>query len=191
MVQYYLMKRLVLGILVAVMLMPVAAIAQDSNYSQERLQEISKNSTLKLSDSQLESVKNNCVAQKSILKSLQLENDRAVRKRLIVYGGIQKELKALEIRISRQGADASELDLLIGKIDQQLDNINELSQRHSDLVADLTAINCQENPLLFAIGIEELRSVREQLLDEAQSLRRSILDAPNTTFLPLIERLLI
>jgi hypothetical protein len=185
------MKRLVLGILVAVMLMPVAAIAQDSNYSQERLQEVSKNSSLKLNDAQLDTVKKNCVAQKAILKNLQLDNDRAVRKRLIIYGGIQKELKALEIRISRQGADASELDLLIGKIDQQLGNINELSQKHSDLVDDLTAINCQENPLLFAMGVEELRNVRERLLDEAQSLRRSIIDAPNTTFLPLIERLLI
>ena len=185
--------RLVISLAVILALVFPAALtnAQDAGFAKERLIEISQNDNYELSAEQIEQVKSSCQANKTKLTQLQASTDQSVRKRLVAYGDIQKELKALELRISRQGADASELDLMIGKLEQLLSSFRVLNQQHSDVVAALTLINCQEEPLLYGAGINELRNIRSSMQSQAEQLKDTILQSRQNTFIPLIDRLLI
>lgn len=191
MLQYYPVKRIIAIFLLFIFLGPGVAMAQDTGISEERLQEIQDKRNVTLSEQTKTRVEETCAANRIKLQTMQRDSDQSVRKRLVLFGDIQKELKALELRITRQGADASELDLLIGNITQQLDNFRELNLIHDNLVSDLNTIDCKAKPELYVAGIEELREVRKRLLDQARSLKRTVIESPNTTFLPLIERLLI
>ena len=115
MLQYSLVKKILLFVLsFALVTQSPIVIAQADNFSQERLTELSARYKVRLDDDKVNAIKQNCDSTKTILKGLQITTDSAIRKRLLVYSDIQKESKALEIRLSRQGADASEIDLMIG-----------------------------------------------------------------------------
>lgn len=165
--------------------------AQEAGLSQSRLDEIVNSKPLALSEQEQQKITTNCKNTQNTLKAMQLTTDTAVRKRLLVYTDIQKELKSIEIRISRQGADASELDLLIGDIQQELNDFNTNSRLHNLLINDMVNVDCQKLPLHFKVGIDELRSVRGQLLGNAQQMKTSVTESNQTTFIPLIDRLTI
>ncbi|MEZ6331365.1 MAG: hypothetical protein R3B12_05205 [Candidatus Saccharimonadales bacterium] len=63
-------------------------------------------------------VSEQCINNKQTIKTLQTATDESAKKRIATYGAIQKEIKAIELRMSKQGADASEVDLLISKLQQ-------------------------------------------------------------------------
>ena len=184
------MKRILFMMVFITVLWPLSISAQSID-NDERLKEVTLKHQVKLSDNQINLVQQTCSAQSNKIRLLQTENDQAITKRIIIYSNIQKELIALELRLAKQGADASELDLMIGDIDQQLSNLRSLGQRHSDITNDLISLNCQDNPDLFVGGLEELREIRKNTLNQAKSLKDTILQSPNKTFNPLIERLLI
>lgn len=186
------MLRIFLVLLSFIIFAPVVSFAQSDDFAEERLKEYQQKHTISLSQDQKQKVIDTCSSHRNKLLVINNANDNAVRERLFIYGNIQKELKALELRMTRQGVDASELDLLIGKIDQQLTNFISLNQRHSNAVFALNSLgDCGQSPELYAAGIEELRTVRSELLEQAKDLKKTIIESPNTTFLPLIDRLLI
>lgn len=192
MLQYSLVKKILLFVLSFTFVTQSPMVfAQADNFSQERLTGFSVKYKVSLDDNRINAIKKNCDSTKTTLKGLQITTDSAVRKRLLVYSDIQKELKALEIRLSRQGADASEIDLMIGKLQQELNQFNEYSQAHSDVVLDLVSIDCKEKPELFAAGIYELRSLRDQMQNSAEQLKNTVNESKETTFNPLVDRLIL
>lgn len=125
------------------------------------------------------------------LSNIQTDTDNATSKRLSVYSTIQKEVKAIELRMTKQGADASEIDLLIGKLQQDLDTFTEQSRYSQQIAQDIQSINCVNNPELYTAAIIEYNEVRRNVYDTATDLKKTIISAPRETFSPLIDRLRI
>ena len=169
----------------------VNATAQNQYNSTEILVELRNKYSVKLESNTINNINKNCETTKTTLKGLQLTNDSAVRKRLLVYSDIQKELKAIEIRLTKQGADASELDLLIGKMQQLIESLNQNSRIHLDIVTSLTAVDCKNNPDLFAAGMYELRYIRSVMQKTSEELKSTIEDSKESTFKPLTDRLML
>ena len=171
--------------------MPLNALAQDNSSALGNLTNIQSKYNISLDDPSKSNVIATCDAQEQKIKSTQAQNDNAISKRMVAYSDVQKEVKALEIRISRQGTDASELDLFIGSLDQQIDELRKVGQEYSNVSNDLLNIDCKQFPELFVAGLEELRDIRSRTLVIASGLKDTVTDSPNSTFKPLIERLLI
>lgn len=171
--------------------MPLTVVAQDNSSSLGNLSNLQTKFNIVLDENLKANVIATCDAQKQKIKTTLTQNDEAISKRMIAYSDIQKEVKALEIRISRQGTDASELDLLIGSLDQQIDELRKVGQEYSNVSNDLLIIDCKQNPELFVAGLEELRDIRGRTIKVASTLKYTVTNSPNSTFKPLIERLLI
>jgi archaellum component FlaC len=185
------MKRIIVIFVSIVLAMPLTAIAQDNSSSLGNLSNLQTKYNISLDDPLKANVIATCDAQKQKIKTTLTQNDGAISKRMIAYSEIQKEVKALEIRISRQGTDASELDLFIGSLDQQIDELRKVGQEYSNVANDLLFIDCKQNPELFVAGLEELRGIKNRTLTIASGLKNTIINSPESTFKPLIERLLI
>ena len=185
------MKNILISIIALTMLTSGTAFAQERGVGtpQDRLLEIKNAQELVLSDAEKTQIITTCSNAQQIIKSNQTLSSNAVKKRLVLYGTIQKELKAMELRMSKQGADASELDLLIGTIQQNIDELASVNRASQQIVDDIVSINCQDNPELYAAGLGELREYRITLLKTSTTLKDAIINAPQTTFLPLIDRL--
>lgn len=188
------MKRVfVLLILLTIAVVPLTtAYAQDAGVSLERLQSLNGSEPAPLLDDTSRGVVvARCAAAQTALLSTQKSIDKAVRARILIYSTIQKELKALELRMTKQGADASEIDLLIGKLQQELDTFSEKSRAYQQLSEDLVIIECANNPDVFAKGLTELRKTHKELQSSAEELHKIITSSPESTFNPLIDRLTI
>lgn len=166
--------------------------AQDSGASLERLQALSDSGQIPILDEPTKAVViARCQAAQDAIRTSQKAIDVAVRKRILLYGTMQKELKALEMRMTKQGADASEIDLLIGKIQQELDKFAENSRIYQQLSEDLAIIDCVANPDVFVNGLNTLRLNQKNLQLTALNLYSIISQSPESTFNPLIDRLTI
>lgn len=180
-------------ILLATIVFPLSTVhAQDAEASLERLRITGDAEQIPVLDELTKSiVVARCQAAQSAVRSSQKPIDMAVRARLLTYSTIQKELKALEIRMTKQGADASEIDLLIGKIQQELDKFSQKSRTYQQLSEDLIVIDCAANPDIFANGLNNLRQTQKELKATAADLYAIIINSPESTFNPLIDRLTI
>lgn len=181
------------GVLVFILVAIVtpAVYAEGAIGPTERLQELQQNRGVVVTPEQRDSVSKQCNENKPQLLTLRDAEDAAVRKRLTVYSTIQKEVKAIELRMSKQGADASEIDLFIGKLQQDLDAFTEQARYSEQLAEDIATIDCSATPEYYQAAVEEYAENREKLLATATELRSMVQDAPNTTFSPLIDRLRI
>lgn len=180
-----------LTIFVLVLSLATPAVAQQKISSLERLQTISSQQQNIYSPEKLAEVSARCPESQKKILVLQRQNNLLIQKRLSIYGDLQKEMKALEIRLARQGADASELDLLIGKQQVALENFTENQKNYDILISDLRAINCAENPSLYLAGISEIYKYQQKLQESARAVYMILYESPSTTFFPLSERLRI
>jgi hypothetical protein len=93
--------------------------------------------------------------------------------------------------MTKQGADASEVDLLIGKLQQNLDIFIEQS-RYTQLLSEAIAtIDCNTSPETYVSAMQEYKDARQLLYQSAAELKNSVLAAKQQTFDPLIDRLRI
>ena len=120
---------------------------------------------------------------------LQANSSVAVTKRLGAYSNLQNEIRAIELRMMRQGVDASELDLFIGKIQEGQDNLTVAADNFGTAADDIRLIDCQKRPEQFKAGLTELKFLHKQLVDTSAKLRILIEKSPYTTFGPLKSRL--
>ncbi len=185
------MKRWISIIGAMVLLVPVAAYAEGDTDSSVRLQEIKDRQAISIAAEQRDSTINLCQTGKATLAQVQIADDSAVKKRLTVYSGIQKEVKAIELRMTKQGADASEVDLLIGKLQQSLDSFSEQARYTQQLAEDISTIDCLASPELYVAAIKEYKEVRQSVYASARDLKNTIMTAQQQTFNPLIDRLRI
>lgn len=167
------------------------AIAQQKILPSERLQLLYDEQQITYTPEKLADVSARCVDSQNKLLFLQRQNNLLVQKRLSVYGDLQKDMRALEHRLARQGADASELDLLIGKQQVALEAMQNTHKNYDSLISDLRNINCAQNPALFLAGIAEIYKQQQKLKEDSSNVYVILQESPKTTFLPLAERLKI
>ena len=183
--------KYLLSFFVLVLVVATPAIAQQNISPLERLQTLYNQQQNTYTPEKLADVSIRCPESQKKLLVLQRQNNLFIQKRLSVYGDLQKEMKALELRLARQGADASELDLLIGKQQVALEAFKESQKNYDILISDLRAINCAENPGFFLAGIAEIYKQQQKLQESAIAVYEILHESPNTTFFPLSERLKI
>lgn len=183
-------KLLALVMLLAIFA-PAIVYAEDftPQTSEDRLTQALQIQGLSLSDNDKLFTSQKCQIAQQKLANLQDKTDKAVRQRIDNYTVIQKELLALKLRMFRQAVDASEIDLLIGKIQQGIDNLLLASNAYGTTVNDLQSINCADKPELFRAGVLLMRGQRLKLLTSAQSLYITVKNADTLAFNQLKKRL--
>ncbi|MEI6237035.1 MAG: hypothetical protein WCP03_00335 [Candidatus Saccharibacteria bacterium] len=188
--------RLVLiTIAVSVIFTPLYAFAEDNistaNNREERLTKAVAEQQIVLDDATKLTIQNRCITSQDILKGIQASSDLLVRKRLDLYSDIQKELQAIKLRMIKQGADASETDLLTGKLQQGLDNFTIQANSQGTALDDAIGTDCVQKPEQFRVALLILRVQRVKLLDSAANLKSIMNNSINSIFDQLKKRLVI
>lgn len=185
------MKLFITTILLAIVAISPVVVAEGVIGSTERLQDIQQRRSISLSDEQKSTAILQCNQGKTQIVTIQSASDSSVKKRLAIYETIQKEIKAIELRMSKQGADASEIDLLIGTLQQNLDAFTEQARYSQQLAEDISTIDCAATPELYRAAADEYMDTRNNLYSTSAELKKIIIVAPKSTFAPLADRLKI
>lgn len=174
-----------------VLFLPVTASAEDFNPEtpQDRLMKAMQIQGLSLSDTDKQNLAQKCQAAQEKLTFLREKTDTLARQRIEDFTVIQKELLAMKLRMARQGVDASEIDLLIGKIQQSIDSFLLASNTYGSTIDDLVSINCAERPELFKAGLIMLRGQNLQLVEAADEMNSIIKKSDSLAFTQLSKRL--
>jgi small-conductance mechanosensitive channel len=185
------MKLFVTTVLLALLTITPAVVAEGVIGSTERLQELQQRRSVTVPEDQKSTIIAQCGQGKANVIVIQAATESSVKKRLAIYETIQKEIKAIELRMSKQGADASEIDLLIGKLQQNLDAFTEKARYSQQLAEDISTIDCNASPEIYKAAADEYIETRNNLYTTAAELKKIIITAPNDTFTPLADRLKI
>lgn len=183
--------RFIALFLVVATFMPIAAHAEDfmPQTSEDRLTQALQVQGLNLSDTDKLNTTQKCQKAQQKLSDLGDKTDATARQRINDFTVIQKELLAMKLRMARQGVDASEIDLLIGKIQQGIDNFLLASNAYGTTVDDILSINCTEKPELFRAGIILMRAQNQKLLNAADDLNYILKTSNSLAFEQLKKRL--
>lgn len=127
-------------------------------------------------------------AQQQLIK-IQDNTDKLIGLRIETYSSFQRELQAIKLRMARQGVDASEIDLLIGKLQQSLDTLTLKADTYGTTLDDVITVDCMQKPEQFKAGLILLRAQRTEVFKSANSLRTIMEDAQQNTFTQLKKRL--
>jgi hypothetical protein len=175
---------------------PLKILAQTTDISNgtssdERLSQAVVTQNIVLDDASKASIVSKCQNAQSSLKLIQNDTDRLVRARIDTYSYIQDELQAIKLRMIRQGADASEADLLTGRIQQALDQFTLQADHYGTSLDDVVGVDCQQKPEQFKAGLIIMRLQRAKLLDDAINLKNIINNSDSSIFNQLKKRLTI
>jgi len=187
--------RIVVVSLVTVgLFIPVSVFAvEQSNDSQlstdQRLTNAVNDQHLVLDDTTKALLNQKCQVAQANLQKLQEKTDTVVESRINTYTTFQKELQAIKLRMARQGVDASEIDLLIGKLQQGIDDLTLTANNYGTTLKDTVTVDCVQKPEQFQAGLVVLRSRQPLLLRSADNLKKIMNDANTSTFLQLKKRL--
>jgi len=190
-------RLLTIIMLVAVFFVPLRVLAVDASSSdgqlsrEQRLTNAVNGQKLALDDVKKAILVQKCQAAQESLLKLQEKSDKLVELRADTYGTFQKELQAIKLRMARQGVDASEIDLLIGKIQQGLDTFTLVADAYGTSLDDVIAVDCTQKPEQFQAGLVVLRAKRATLLASADNLKRVMDHAKQNTFSQLKKRLTV
>lgn len=188
------LRKTILITFVAIMLIfPVSTFAQQSpsTTSDERLSKAVAEQQLTLSDAEKQTLSDKCQAAQKQLIAIKSKTDKVVQLRVSTYSTIQKELQAMKLRMARQGVDASEIDLLIGKIQQSLDKLTISADDYGLALKDIISLDCGQKPEQFMAGLIIVRAQQAKLLDSARQLTATLESANNGTFNQLKKRLTV
>lgn len=184
-------RRLLLIGLICLVAGVSSALAEMPATTDIRLQQAVIDNDIVLGDSQRASIVANCQNAQVILSKIQQNTGSLIEERYTFYVGIQQELQAIKLRMVRQGADASETDLLTGKIQQGLDDLGLKADDYRVSLADVVGVDCQQQPEYFQAGLVVVRLKRAMLLDSALQLKETVQDPDNNIFSQLKQRLVI
>lgn len=177
-------------IVIVTFLIPINAYAQNEfSTTESRLAGAQQKQGVFLDDAAKANVINNCQKVQNTLVVSRQNSDKNIQKRIVFYSDVQKELQAIELRMMRQGVDSSEMDLLIGKIQQSLDEFTVKADEYGVVLSDLIIVDCKSKPEQFYGGVVELRQKRAELNSSASKLKDVLADSKSSTFIPLKNRL--
>jgi hypothetical protein len=158
---------------------------------EKRLKSAVEERKITLTQEDKQDIQKKCKASQEIIRESQTDANRAVSKRTEIYQDLKKELQALSLRFSRQAVDASELDLLVGKLTQGLDSFNQKSDTLNGAYQDALIINCKNKPEEFKAAVIILRAQHSYVYEESQDLRALFANAKTNTYPQLKERLTV
>jgi hypothetical protein len=188
-------RLLIMAVAITVIFLPLNTIAEDnianSTNRDERLNKAVADQQIVLDESTKAFLQSKCQSAQLILSNIQNETEGLIRKRLDTYSDIQKELQAIKLRMIRQGADASETDLLTGKIQQSLDAFTIQADRYGTSLDDVVLVDCVQKPEQFKTALLLMRTQRSKLLDLANELKSIMNGSDNNVFKQLKKRLII
>jgi len=151
------LKILSLVILLELLLWPANILAENATNNASdptsRLQLALDNSKITLDDTTKANIVSKCQGAQIVLRNVQLETDKATRRRTGVYNSIIIDLQAIKLRMNRQGSDASETDLLTGKLQEIVDQFTIAVDSYGTTLSDLIAIDCTAQPEQFEAGL--------------------------------------
>lgn len=183
---------LVVALFVPLKVFAVDAASGDGQLTREqRLANAVNDQKLVLDDAKKAVIVQKCQVAQERLQKLQEKSDKLVELRADTYGTFQKELQAIKLRMARQGVDASEIDLLIGKIQQGLDTFTLAADAYGTSLDDVIAVDCVQKPEQFQAGLVVLRTKRATLLASADTLKSIMGHAKQNTFNQLKKRLTV
>lgn len=182
-------------LITSVFFLPLKVLAETGSggisTKDERLLKAVQETKISLDDTAKTDIAAKCKNAQIVLKTLQDEADFTIRERITAYSGIQKDLQAIKLRMAKQGADASETDLLTGKIQQLLDEFTLQADKYGVALDDIISIDCAQKPEQFKAGLIMMRVERANLLQSADGLKKIIQNADNDIFNQLKKRLSI
>jgi hypothetical protein len=184
-------KRLLAIGLICSGFVALPVLAQATTTTTERLQQAATDSATNLSSEQQANITAKCLGAQTILYKIQRSTDSLIEERYALYTTIQQELQAIKLRMIRQGADASETDLLTGRIQQSLEDFGIKAEDYKLALSDVISINCQQQPVLFQAGMVAMRLKRALLLDSSLQLKGVMQNADDDVFGQLKRRLII
>lgn len=190
-------RALLVFIVATILSIPFESVtAQDSSAGitgtrESRLNQAVIEQNVSISDGQRALLIEKCQNAQILLRQQQEKTDKLVRLRIETYETIQKELQAIKLRMGRQGVDASEIDLLIGKLQQGLDKFTLASNAYGAAIDDISTIDCAQKPEQFLAGLLVARTKRALLYESAANLKRILEVAQDGTFYQLKKRLTV
>lgn len=191
------LKRYILIILVIIgLFLPWQVLAQTIDFSSnttsdERLSQAVITQNVVLDDTSKSIIISRCQNAQNLLRPIQDNTNKLVQARIDTYSYIQDELQAIKLRMIRQGADASEADLLTGRIQQALDQFTIQADRYGTSLDDVIGVNCQQQPEQFKAGLIVMRLQRAKLFNDAINLKNIINNSDTNIFNQLKKRLTI
>ncbi len=188
--KFLIVNLVVLMGLLASVAISTSVLAENAyNDTTSRLNSLVDKYSIKLDEQSTQLVVNNCNQVQAEVSKNQISAATHVRQRIALYSDLQNEIKALELRMMRQGVDASELDLLIGKIQEKQDELNLAADKLGTAGDDIRIIDCQSKPAQFKAGLKEYQQQQKKLVEVAKEARQLMTNSPNSTFNPLKGRL--
>jgi hypothetical protein len=178
-----------MGLLISVAISTSVSAENAYNDTTSRLNFLVEKYNIKLDEQSTQQVVDNCNQLQTQVAKNQISAANEVRTRISVYSDLQNEIKALELRMMRQGVDASELDLLIGKIQEKQDELNLTADKLGTAGDDMRIIDCKNKPAQFKAGLKEYQQQQKKLVAVAKEARQLMTNSPNSTFNPLKGRL--
>ena len=91
--------------------------------------------------------------------------------------------------MARQGVDGSEIDLLVGKMQELTDSFTVSGSVYTGTLEDIASVDCINKPEEFMAGLVVARAQIVQLQSYANRLKQLLIDSPNTTFSQITKRL--
>lgn len=197
MVQYTKMfaKTLLLSVVLGLIVWPLNVLAenQTTNYTtmngEARLSQALSSQQLNIDDNAKSDIVGKCKNAQIILRNVQLEAEKAVRLRINTYSSIQMDLQSIKLRMLRQGSDASETDLLSGKLQQMIDEFTVEADNYGTTLSDIANVDCVQKPELFMAGLILARTQRAELYKKTTRIKNMIEDSDSNIFTPLKKRL--
>lgn len=187
--------RLILIAISLLVMWPIGVSAQEAEPSQSagdsRLWQAVQEFNINLNDDRKNMIINKCQIAQNSLNDVLRSTDVLIQKRRLTYVSIQKDLQAIKLRMTRQGADASETDLLTGKLQQLLDRLSEQAGVYTTALSDVINVDCHQKPEYFQGGLVMMRLERARLYDITNGLKALIDNADNEIFTQLKRRLVI
>lgn len=190
-----LFRLLTISFISILLILPAQAFAVDSAVGDstltrdQRLSGAVTEQQLVLDDANKTLLSQRCVNAQALLLRLQDKSEKQVILINNTYSSFQKELLAMKLRAARQGVDASEIDLLIGKLQQRLDLFTVTANAYGMSLDDVASVDCVQKPEYFKAGLVLLRARQGELQATVQNLRTTIRNAQKDTFEQLKNRL--
>lgn len=165
------LKRLLILVFISCFLAVINVAVFVKADTNKRLQQVVINKGIVLNTAQRINIITNCKNAQTLLGYIQQRTDSQVEERINIYTTIQQELQAIKFRMRRQGADASETDLLTGKIQQGLGDFNNLVSEYKLALLDVVSVDCTTQPEYFQAGLIVVREKRAALLGVLEQLQ--------------------
>lgn len=182
---------IIFAVVISVIVAPHALAQSGSGNLSDRLQQVVEQRNIQLDPGKRALVLAKCQAVQQSMRIQSVQTASALRKRQQVINDTQLEMVALKLRMTRQGVDASELELLRGKLQQKADKLTIASDIYGQAVSDAQTVNCIERPEQFMAALELTREARAEQQKAARQVTVVLYDSPHSLLPALKKRLVL